>query len=52
MHVTYRVNASRLDQSFLDALKATFQFGAWQGESLVRESQGTPQERNWDDLFT
>jgi antitoxin YefM len=25
MHVTYRVNASQLDQNFLDALKATFQ---------------------------
>jgi hypothetical protein len=27
-------------------------FGAWQGEPLVRESQGKPQERDWDDLFT
>ncbi|RUT10318.1 hypothetical protein DSM106972_008130 [Dulcicalothrix desertica PCC 7102] len=27
-------------------------FGAWQGEPLVREPQGKPQERNWDDLFT
>lgn len=25
MHVTYRVNASQLDQSFIDALKTTFQ---------------------------
>lgn len=25
MYVTYRLNASQLDQSFLDALKATFQ---------------------------
>lgn len=25
MRVTYRVNASQLDQNFLDALKATFQ---------------------------
>ncbi|GAB1538220.1 hypothetical protein NUACC21_08780 [Scytonema sp. NUACC21] len=26
-------------------------FGAWEGEPLVREPQGEPQERNWDDLF-
>jgi antitoxin YefM len=25
MHTTYRLNASELDQGFLDALKATFQ---------------------------
>lgn len=26
-------------------------FGAWEGEPLVLEPQGEPQERNWDDLF-
>lgn len=26
-------------------------FGAWEGEPLVLEPQGEPQERDWDDLF-
>jgi hypothetical protein len=26
-------------------------FGAWEGEPLVIEPQGEPQERNWDDLL-